>query len=69
MSVARTVVSRPTASRHASLRLDAPRLLLLAANLVGGLCVVASLFDWGGAFRRAPSARAAAAVPKLSENS
>ncbi|HJW75044.1 MAG TPA: EAL domain-containing protein, partial [Thermoleophilia bacterium] len=53
MSVARTVVSRPTASRHASLRLDAPRLLLLAANLVGGLCVVASLFDWWGLSSRA----------------
>ena len=48
MSVARTALGRPAASRRGALRLDAHRLLLIAANVVGGLCIVTSISGWWG---------------------
>ena len=48
MSVARTALDRPAASRRGALRLDAHRLLLIAANVVGGLCIITSLSGWWG---------------------
>lgn len=48
MSVARTVASPSATTRHGSLRVDMHRLLLVAANVVGGLCIAGSIFGWWG---------------------
>jgi diguanylate cyclase (GGDEF)-like protein/PAS domain S-box-containing protein len=48
MSEARTALGRPTTSQRGALRLDGHRLLLIAANVVGALCVVTTIFGWWG---------------------
>ena len=48
MSVARTALGHTAVSQRKSLRFDAHRLLLIAANLVGGLIIVTSLTGWWG---------------------
>jgi diguanylate cyclase (GGDEF)-like protein/PAS domain S-box-containing protein len=48
VSVARTALGRPVSSQRHWLHTDLHRLLLLAANLVGVLCIVASVTDWWG---------------------
>jgi diguanylate cyclase (GGDEF)-like protein/PAS domain S-box-containing protein len=41
-------VRRPAVGRHQTLSAGLPRILLIAANVVGGLCILASVLAWSG---------------------
>jgi diguanylate cyclase (GGDEF)-like protein/PAS domain S-box-containing protein len=48
MAGARVVLRNPAASEGQSLRIDTPLALLIAANTIGAVCILTSIFGWLG---------------------